>query len=157
MAKAQEALRKMPWRQFDPMIMSRLSRMSCTSNALSHFLGHGVPGGWKLVQVTDRAWNLQKEALRNPAAYTAFGPREWFGLSAKNCRKLYHEFGMKCTMALENGQRFPWNCVLWLKNVETGKGHVVARVDGVLLDMFDCREAPYEILAYFTPIDKTYT
>lgn len=115
---------------------------SCTSTALSFFLGAGRPKDY---------WRIWSEFYGHPEASDKNTGN--FGLPNVVVEKLYRKYGLKYVQGLVGLPSYPPDCILQLQ--EPGpKGHVVARSKGYLYDTFDCRKRPYQIMGFYVPAAK---
>ena len=142
MATTQRALRRMKvtnLRNQSPFT----NAASCTAYALAALLSNGQPSASVIEHCTISMYKYKSTVKENGV----------YGVPSNVIRKVYRtEYGLKHTAALIDGERFPKTCILHLYSRKHGGGHVVARVDGVLIDTFDCTtdEDAYEIAGFFT-------
>ena len=118
---------------------------SCTSLALAAFASPAAGSAtWNTVTMG------ADEHCRPYAEERDVHPDGWYGLRRLALHKAYGSCGLEYTSALVDGERFPRTCILHLKNVD-GETHAVARVDGTLVDNFDCRadKHGYQVIGFW--------
>ena len=138
--KAQAALRRMPVE--DVKARHRYRESTCGAVAMAAFATEGQPGTELLAQCTRAAWPHRDGAVVDGV----------FGVTLRKLRPLYHScLGIRYRAALIDGDRFPRTCILHLVSQTHGKAHVVARVNGTLIDTFDTAndEDAYYIHGFF--------
>lgn len=112
---------------------------SCTHTAISYFESRGRhPADY---------WQTWSEFYGHPESSNRKGDN--FGLRHAVVERIYRKHGLVYIQAAVGLPVFPPDCILMLQDPDPDKGHVVARVDNVLHDTFDCRKRSYQIVGFY--------
>ena len=130
----QRALRNKPLELIEAR--SGYVQVSCTAYALAAWAADGQPSRKLLRNCTLLTYphrDRTKKATQNASG------TETYGLKHDPLCSVYGKLNLRYTNSLVHGVRYPRNCILILRDQNTGGSHAVARVDGPLYDTFDGR------------------
>ena len=104
--------------------------------------GDAIPTTCSCTAIALAAWATElkdpstlAKTIRNAAAILNVNKvKGWFANSQKTINKVYSQFNLTFTAAIIGGTRFPQTCILKVKSAAAGTYHIIARVNGVLID-----------------------